>query len=179
MITLKTAKRYIKSPLHIPAAKSGPFCIAHDKISAHTCIDVITTRTAFLTGQSSLKIQYEKDITIHRLEKNGDVLMTDSPAELFDMAEAVHRAKGHVLIGGLGLGCVAMKIANKMAVESVTVVEKEQHVVNLVLPYMSPRPQIVLADLFVFLKTIKKYPFNFSFFDIYIMEQGKGSGSIA
>lgn len=67
-----------------------------------------------------------------RLIVNGQLVMSDTDYELWTMRDAVRAARGDVLIGGLGLGLVALAILRKPEVHSVTVVEKNADVVALV-----------------------------------------------
>ena len=82
-------------------------------------------------------------------ERRG-VVMSDTPAERRDHVEFVVRAKGHVLINGLGLGmCLAAVLARPEVVRA-TVVEADPDVVALVGPHYAgdPRVEIVRADAY-------------------------------
>lgn len=70
--------------------------------------------------------------TYARLRVNGSVMMSDTDMELRTNVGAVIDAKGDVLIGGLGLGAIVLPIVAKKGVRSVTVVEKNEHVIALV-----------------------------------------------
>jgi hypothetical protein len=63
------------------------------------------------------------------------VVMSDTPDEMRDHRFAVHKAKGHVLVNGLGIGMVLAAILKKPEVTAVTVVEIDQDVIDLVGPY--------------------------------------------
>ena len=77
------------------------------------------------------------------------IIMSDTPDEMRDHIEAVRRAKGHVLINGLGLGMVLGAVLKKPEVERVTVVELEPDVIALVSPYYAcDRLEIVNASAF-------------------------------
>lgn len=67
------------------------------------------------------------------------VIMSDTPAEIRDMRHAIHRAKGRVLVNGLGLGVYVMAVANKEEVDHVDVVEIEQDVIDLVGPHLNAK----------------------------------------
>lgn len=85
-----------------------------------------------------------------RLTYRGSVVMSDTPVEMRDHMEAVYRAKGHVLINGLGLGMVAVACLDKPEVEHVTVIEISQDVISLVAPTLKERYgerlEIICAD---------------------------------
>jgi hypothetical protein len=66
-------------------------------------------------------------------EKNR-IWMSDTPAEQIDHAEFVDMAQKHVLITGLGIGMVAAACLRKPGVKSVTVIERQPEVIQLVAP---------------------------------------------
>jgi predicted methyltransferase len=80
------------------------------------------------------------------------IWMSDTFDELNDQLEPINKATGHVLINGLGLGCVLQCCIEKESVESVTVVEIEPDVIKLVAPHFEAkygdRLKIICADAF-------------------------------
>jgi len=79
--------------------------------------------------------------TYHRLlrMKNGQVdalVMSDTDAEMIDFLNDMKGARGHVLVGGLGMGLVlkAMMLIGK--VKKITVVEVSKDLIDLVQPYV-------------------------------------------
>lgn len=64
--------------------------------------------------------------------KGRGVIMSDTPAEERENKWLWWEATGDVLINGLGLGFVLKAICQRDEVKSVTVIEKEQDVINLV-----------------------------------------------
>jgi hypothetical protein len=66
------------------------------------------------------------------LKHRGETVMSDVPDEMRDLLEVVRRAKGKVLVNGLGLGVVLKALLEKDEVEEVTVIEKELAVIELV-----------------------------------------------
>lgn len=79
------------------------------------------------------------------------LVMSDTPDERRDHVPFVARARGRVLVNGLGLGmCVAAALAIP-EVEHVTVVEADADVIALVGPhYAGPRVTIVHCDAFAY-----------------------------
>jgi hypothetical protein len=77
-------------------------------------------------------------------------MMSDTPAEIYDHAEAVYKIQelgGRILLNGLGLGCILKAALSFSNVERVDVVELEQDIINLVAPaYKDPRVHIYCAD---------------------------------
>ncbi len=88
--------------------------------------------------------------TYSELRVNGRLWMTDTPAELRDHIPAVQRARGRVLVFGLGLGLVAEAMLRKPDVELLRIVELDEDVIGLVAPHINKlggdRVQIVQAD---------------------------------
>lgn len=77
------------------------------------------------------------------------IVMSDTPDERLDHLDVVMRAKGHVLINGLGLGMVLNAILKRPDVTEVTVVEIDPDVVALVSPaYSDARVHIITANAF-------------------------------
>lgn len=74
-----------------------------------------------------------------RLSYNGQVVMSDTPAEIRDHFSIISRASGRVLLHGLGIGMVLKAILRKSEVTAVDVVEKSVEVLEMVRPYYSDR----------------------------------------
>ncbi len=106
-----------------------------------------SSRTMFRPGQFVPKGTYK------RLMRGGTVVMSNTPMEIRTNWEIVRRARGHVLINGLGLGMVVHQILKKPEVESLTVVEASEDVISLVSPtYISdPRFSVIHADAFAYI----------------------------
>ena len=88
--------------------------------------------------------------TYTRLTRGGEVVMSDTPDEISDHLHAIHRAHGHVLINGLGLGMVLQAVLRKPEVERATVVDNSADVIALVGPHyqamFGDRLTIIEAD---------------------------------
>lgn len=82
------------------------------------------------------------------LHLGGELVMQDTPQELSTHLQFMLHAKGRVLITGLGLGCAARGCLANPNVESVTVIERDKDVLELVAPHMPPtdRLKIVHSD---------------------------------
>ena len=91
--------------------------------------------------------------TYKRLTRNGQAIMSNTPAEISDHICFIYRAKkngGSILINGLGLGVALVAILESERVESVTVIEKSEDVIALVTPSFihDERVGIIHADAF-------------------------------
>ncbi len=99
--------------------------------------------------------------TYTRLKNNSEpVFMSDTPAEVADLAKFVKRASGDILITGLGLGLLPRTLLRgdlrlhwaetARDITSITVVELEADVIALVEPHLrgDDRLRIVQGDAF-------------------------------
>jgi hypothetical protein len=85
--------------------------------------------------------------TTATLHQSGECVMHDTPDELDTHLNFMLRARGRVLITGLGLGCVVRGCLANPAVRHVTCIEKSKNVLKLVAPYMpQDRLSIIHAD---------------------------------
>lgn len=87
-----------------------------------------------------------------RLLRNGSLVMSDTPMEISDHLSFIYRAKGHVLINGLGLGMCLQAVLENPEVTKATVIEISQDVIDLVAPHYQnkygDRVEIICADAF-------------------------------
>jgi len=105
-----------------------------------------------------------EDTKVMALRETGTLWMNDSSMELTAIAPAVEHAHGRVLTSGLGLGLFVALVATKPNVDSVTVIEREQKIINLVYPQLSRRLsfEVICDDLHHYLKrTRRKYDFMY------------------
>lgn len=102
-----------------------------------------------------------------RLMRGGTVVMSNTPDEIRDFSHFTRRAKGSVLINGLGLGCVVKVLLDNPEITKITVIEKSEDVINLVAPYFNDeRLVIVNADAFDYIPP-KNERFNYVWHDIW------------
>lgn len=88
--------------------------------------------------------------TYTQLLRNGELWMSDTPDEISDHMHFIGRARGKVLIHGLGIGVCLAPVLSKDEVNSVTVVEIDPDVIALVastyLERFGERLKIIQAD---------------------------------
>ena len=94
------------------------------------------------------------------------VIMSDSPMEKRSNERFVKKAKGDVLIAGLGIGMILLAIQDKPGVKTITIVEKDQTIIDKILPHIpiNSKVKVIQGDIFKY-KT-KAY-FNTIYFDIW------------
>lgn len=90
--------------------------------------------------------------TYARLVIRGQLVMSDTRMERITNARFMKAAHGDVLIAGLGIGMVLPGLFRNPAVKSVTVIEKEQDVIDIVHPqHKHAKLTVIHADVFTFI----------------------------
>ena len=109
--------------VNIPEGQLGDYAIAH-----------YTNDTTHKLWQDYLTLKNENYDNYTVLLKEGCPMpiMQDSEAEYNEHQWLWDNAEGDILIGGLGLGLIHQPLIDNPAVTSVTVIELEQDVVDLV-----------------------------------------------
>ncbi|MFZ1235712.1 MAG: hypothetical protein WAR39_01655 [Prevotella sp.] len=103
--------------------------------------------------------------TYYRLSHKGNVIMSNTQAEILDHAEFIKKAKGVVLVAGLGLGMVIQGLLDRGNCSKIVVVEKSKDVINLVGEhYRQKGIEIVHDDIF---KYKPEEHFDYAWFDIW------------
>ncbi len=99
------------------------------------------------------------------------IWMSIIPHEINTMNEPINNARGNVLVIGLGLGYFSYMVSNKKCVKSVTIVEKDEKVINIFNKYLldkfenKKKIKIIHDDAFIYLKNCPHY--DYVFIDIY------------
>lgn len=88
--------------------------------------------------------------TYKRLMRGKTVVVSNTPDEISDFRRFVYRAKGSILVNGLGLGVLLKALLGKPDVTDITVIEKSNDVIKLVSEtYLKDnRVTIINADAF-------------------------------
>jgi hypothetical protein len=128
----------------VPEGARGPWRIERFEISEREAR--FGNLRALVSGRGSIEPGSYTKLT-H--ERRG-IVMSDTPDEMRDHYEAVIQAKGHVLINGLGIGMVLAAVLKRREVTKATVVEIDQHIIDLAGPHYlkDKRVEIVCADAF-------------------------------
>lgn len=90
----------------------------------------------------------KKPLTVTQLKIRGKTWMVDDPPHWNAMQEHAGHYSGHVLCAGLGLGLIVHALWGNRRVKQITVIEREQDVINLVGPQLprDNRIQILHGD---------------------------------
>lgn len=88
--------------------------------------------------------------TYVKLTYNVKCVISNTPFECETNSEIIKNAHGDILIGGLGIGMILLPIQEKDTINSITVVEFRQEVIDLVahqLP-LNEKVRIIRGDVF-------------------------------
>jgi len=105
-----------------------------------------------------------------KLTHKGHTIMSDTPDEINDHLSVIHKAKGNILIAGLGLGVVLQACAEKEEVIHITVIEKSEDVIKLVsnhyLEMFPNKITIIQAAIFEWKPLVNAY-YDIAWYDIW------------
>jgi len=146
----------------IPEAQSGLWRV--NKIRIDGTWSIREGKKIFLPAGTYTYLHRYTDSTLH---VGGETVMEDTPFELRHHLNFMLRAKGNVLITGLGLGCVVRGLLVNPRVEHITCLEISKNVIDLVEPYMpKERLKIIHTDALKWTETDKR-KFHYAWHDIW------------
>lgn len=100
--------------------------------------------------------------------------MSVTPNEIVTMQNAINNATGKVLTLGCGMGYFAYMASLKSDVESITIIELEQDVIDLFEKYILPQFEnkdkitIIKSDAIEYMKNVSDNDYDYCFADIWI-----------
>lgn len=148
--------------------KKGRFSILKKDITPQTPIRITSMRQQLYEGLKATNLRLNIPITVWNLHDDEfGTWMSTQFQELAQMDEVARKAKGKFLIGGLGLGVIAQLLTYQSKVESITVIERENDLIDLIGTFIDYRINIINEDLFEYLKFIKSGQYDGAFFDIW------------
>ena len=107
------------------------------------------------------------------LGTKDSVWMSINPNEIKTMEKHINKAKGNVLVLGLGIGYYPFMIANKEDVKSITIIEKDQNIIDLFNEFIfnqfnhKNKIRIIKDDAFNYLNKINKAEYDMVFADLW------------
>ena len=96
-------------------------------------------------------VHYKRLLRYQESRHFGEVIMSNTPAEVEDHWPFIDKASGDILIFGLGLGMVVQALIDKPDVETITVVEIDSNIIALSGNHyenLSKKVKILQADAF-------------------------------
>lgn len=147
--------------------KRGGVSITVQSSPAGEPVRIVSERTAFFTGGRPLRATFDVPIRKVTLSDGDGTWMTTHLEELGQLAPHVRALcdQRRVLVGGLGLGVIA-HLLDAQGVR-VTVVECSRPIVDLVTPFLNPRIDVVVADVFDFLSDVRPGEYDAAYYDIW------------
>ena len=117
---------------------------------------------------------FDKEFHFPAILEDGIEWMTITPNEVETMKEPIAKCHGRVLTLGLGLGYFAFHASEKAEVESVTIVERSQDVIEIFKTYLLPqfphgdKIKVVEADAFEYMQNeMPRGNFDYVFADLW------------
>ena len=108
------------------------------------------------------------------LTEGNNIWMSLNPNEIETMKPYINKARGNVLVLGLGMGYVPFMLSLKNCVKSVTIVEKDQEIINLFNELIYPqfpnkeKIKIVKSDAVEYVsKNQKQWTYDYIFADLW------------
>lgn len=138
----------MKVDIDVPDGKQGPWTVETFEVSeAEAQWQNMRARFSFSDRGLFIKPGIYK-----RLRRNGTVVMSNTPSEIRDLWPLYMHRRGDVLLNGLGLGCALKLCLESQEVRTVTVVEVDADVIDLVGTHYTKnsRVKIVHADAFAY-----------------------------
>jgi hypothetical protein len=128
---------------YLTTMKSDKFELTHVTHRKGTELDVIDWRTAHFAALSPKKYTLPRNWTEMTLTSSGGRIGSTDLSEIFAQKYAVDHAHGDVLICGLGIGFMLHSLKANTKVKSITCVEPENDLINLLSGYF---PHVVFVN---------------------------------
>lgn len=95
-------------------------------------------------------------------------IMSDTPMEHNTNRRILNMANGDVLIGGLGIGMILMPLMEKEEVKSITIIEKEQEIIDMVASQLPLNDKVKIINGNIYDNTFPRgTKFDTIYFDIW------------
>ena len=115
---------------------------------------------------------FEKDYNYLTLSLNNEIWMLITPHEINTMKKAINKANGNVITFGLGLGYFAYMCSIKDNVDSVTIIEKDNKIIELFNKFILPqfnnkdKIKIINEDAIKYLNN-NNFNYDYAFIDLW------------
>lgn len=119
----------------IPPARSGLWSVERFSIKVATNIPGTNGRT-WLVAPGNYTSLFRLTLAEMHRDPPAECVMNDVHQELVTHLDFCLRARGSVLVTGLGLGCVLRGLLVNPAVRHITVLERDWDVIRLVRPHL-------------------------------------------
>ena len=116
---------------------------------------------------------FTKDYKYLTLSKDNVIWMSINPNEINTMDEDIKSMHGNILVLGLGLGYISYMLSLKDDVNSITIIEKDEEIINLFNKYLlnnfkfKNKIKIIYQDALNYLKNNHLDSYQFVYVDLY------------
>jgi len=133
----------------IPEGQSMGFEITHFELTEEDIKRAqLLSYLSFQPGEMRW-LEPAKYCHLNKVSRWADCIMSDTPMERRTNLRVIEYAHGDVLLAGLGIGMLLVPLFKKPEVQSITVLEIELAVIDLVWPYIEhPKMRLEHADIF-------------------------------
>ncbi len=115
--------------------------------------------TVVFDGDVKIPALFQRRPPEHGGGWNESPWMSLTPAEFLTLRPGTRAARGHVIIGGLGLGHQLIEVSKRLQVKRITLVELNEELVSWLLPQVRPairKPlKVIVGDAFVEIPRLK------------------------
>lgn len=132
--------------LEIPEGECGDWRVIHQVINEVDADRINWNNYQKELNSDGLPMRWIQAGIFTSLCRGDEVFMSDHHFEVSESSRFAHIAHGNVLVSGLGLGVVLRQLARNQKVRSVTVLEVNPEVIELVSPHVGGH--IIEADAF-------------------------------
>lgn len=177
-INFLDANKYKQNPylknISFHNVKFGNWQLTHSKYKAYEafiCNDIKHCDDSYEIPQIGF---FDEEFSFPVVQEAGREWMAVKPSEIESMREPIDIVGGNVITFGLGLGYYAYMTSQKTEVQRITIVEKDQNVIELFEKHILPqfehksKVEIIRADAFEYLqKEMPHKNFDYAFVDLW------------
>lgn len=166
---LAQAQKLINEPAHypvfVPPGEKGKWRIQQIEIEPQRAVHESMRHAT--DGFPVMTVSPGQYTTLSFLNKGKyEVMMSNTQFEYRTNVGFVQNARGHVLIAGLGLGMLLRPLASNPNVKSITVIELDQDVIDLVAPHYADLEQVAIIKSDIF-RYMPARHYDWAMFDIW------------
>ena len=164
-----------KNAVNIKEIVQNPYKITYLSYPAYSFfpLDDIRVDEAKEYKEISQIAYSNKEYKYLSLIKNNNIWMCITPNEINTMKPYIAKAHGDVITFGLGLGYYAYMVSLKDNVKSVTIIERDDNIINLFSTYLLPhfkykdKIHIIKDDVFKYIEAGNLTKYDYAFYDLW------------
>ena len=178
-INLLDINKYLDNPynknIQIKEVKYKDYLLSYETLKANEIFisDEININENNNYLETTSLAYFTKDYKYLTLSKDNVIWMSINPNEINTMNDDIKLMNGNILVLGLGLGYISYMLSLKDDVSSITIIEKDEEIINLFKKYIldkfnfKDKIKIIHQDALDFLKTTSLDSYQFIYVDLY------------